>query len=354
MPRSHARVPGPTAGQSPARTRRSPARTHRPAPRQHRLLRIAAVLAVLATSGLAAGCTAAPPAPRSTGPAASAAPTAPAPAGPVDASCEPRRSLRPSGTLPLPGAMPAGSRMAAILKRGRLLVGTSQDTLLFSSRNPFTGRIEGFDVDMARAVAKAIFGDPEKIQVVVTPNSKRIPYLLDGTVDIVAKTMTMTCARWQEIDFSTVYYDAGQKVLVARHSTATGIADLGGQRVCAAAGSTSLEKLGSLTPRVVPVDMPVHSDCLVAFQRNQVDAISTDDTILAGLAAQDPYTKVVGARFTEEPYGIAVSKKHPDLTRFVNAVLERHRADGSWQQTYGTWLGRFGPTPTPPAAQYKD
>ena len=82
--------------------------------------------------------------------------------------------------------------------------------------------------------------------------------------------------------------------------------------------------------------------------------MSTDDTILAGLAAQDPYTKVIGDRFTEEPYGMAMSRDHPEFTRFVNAVLDRERADGTWKRLYTTWLGRFGPTPEPPPAQYRD
>lgn len=299
---------------------------------------------------LAAGCTSATP--TTSAPSASPSAAVPGTAVPVDTSCEPRRSLRPTGALPQPGAMPTGSRMAVIQKRGRLLVGTSQDTLLFSSRNPFTGRIEGFDVDIAREIAKAIFGDPDKIQIVVTRNDQRIPYIVDGTVDLVAKTMTMNCARWKEVDFSTVYYEAGQKVLVAKDSTATGIGDLGGKKVCAAAGSTSLDTLERLTPKLVTVGLPKQSDCLVAFQRNQVDAVSTDDTILAGLAAQDPYTKVVGDRFTEEPYGLATSKEYPEFTRFVNAVLAKNRADGTWKKTYATWLG--GAVPAPPAAQYRD
>jgi polar amino acid transport system substrate-binding protein len=301
---------------------------------------------------LTAGCTDASPTPRT--PPAGAATPAPSAAAPADTSCQPRKSLRPAGALPQPGTMPAGSWMATIRKRGRLRVGTSQDTLLFSSRNPFSGTIEGFDVDVAREIARAIFGDPDKIQVVVTTNDKRIPYVKDGTVDLVAKTMTMTCARWKDVDFSTVYYDAGQRVLVSTDSTATGIADLGGKKVCAASGSTSLDTLARLTPKVVTVPMPKQSDCLVAFQRNQVDAISTDDTILAGLAAQDPYAKVVGERFTEEPYGLALPKEHPEFTRFVNAVLAKARADGSWQKTYRTWLGASGGVPAPPAAEYRD
>jgi polar amino acid transport system substrate-binding protein len=76
--------------------------------------------------------------------------------------------------------------------------------------------------------------------------------------------------------------------------------------------------------------------------------------ILAGLAAQDPYAKVVGGRFTEEPYGMAMSNEHPEFTRFVNAVLAKNQADGSWKSTYTKWLGeQFGAAPQPPTAEYK-
>ena len=250
--------------------------------------------------------------------------------------------------------MPAGSFMATIAARGRLVVGTSQDTLLFSSRNPFTGNVEGFDIDTAREIAKAIFGDPNKLQIVVIPNSARIPDVQAGTVDLVAETMTINCARDKLVDFSSVYYDAGQKVLVPVTSHATSLADLGGRKVCAAAGSTSLDAIKAAASHPIAVTEPSWGDCLVAFQQNQVDAISTDDTILAGLAAQDPYAKVAGVRFTDEPYGLAINKSHPDFTRFVNAVLARDRADGTWTQIYRRWLSKFASTPRPPVAHYRD
>lgn len=315
--------------------------------------RLTAVAAVTLVAVLA-GCTA--DRPQGAIPAPVAGPSAavpPAGIAPADGSCEPRKSLRPAGELPAPGKMPAGTRMAEIQKRGRLILGTSQDTLLFSSRNPITGRVEGFDVDMGRQVAQAIFGDPDKIQIKVIGYDKRVDYAADGTVDLVADTMTMNCERWQRVNFSTVYYDAGQKVLVGSDSGAKSIEDLGGQKVCAVNGSTSLQNIADVAADPVPVGRDGFADCLVAFQQNEVDAISTDDTILVGLAAQDPYAKVIGDRFTEEPYGMAMSAEHPEFTQFVNAVLERSRADGTWTKTYDKWLGRFGKAPAPPAAEYR-
>jgi polar amino acid transport system substrate-binding protein len=295
-----------------------------------------------------AGCTDKPsdkgtPAPATSSPAV--------PAAPADTSCKPRESFAPTGSLPAPGKMPAGSYMAKIQKRGRLILGTSQDTLLFSSRNAFTGTVEGFDVDMGRQIAQAIFGDPDKIQIKVIAYDQRVPLAKSGAVDLVADTMTMNCARWKDVNFSSVYYDAGQKVLVSSASKAKSIDDLGGKKVCAAVGSTSLDNIAKVAAKPVAVGRPGFTDCLVAFQQNQVDAISTDDTILAGLAAQDPYAKVVGPRFTDEPYGMAMPQDD-GFTRFVNAVLQQNRANGTWAATYKKWLGKLGPAPAPPTAEY--
>jgi polar amino acid transport system substrate-binding protein len=285
----------------------------------------------------------------------SATPQGPAPteSRPPAPACNPRASIAPESSLPQPGNMPAGTYMDTIAKRGRLVLGTSQDTLLFSSRNPFTGQIEGFDVDMGRQIAEAIFGDASKIQIKVIGYDKRVSSAADGSVDIVADTMTANCDRWRDVNFSSIYYEAGQKVLVSSTSKAKSINDLGGKKVCSAAGSTSYDNIEKVKTKPIAVAKPAFGDCLVAFQRNEVDGISTDDTILAGMAAQDPYAKVIGPRFTDEPYAMAMSKAHPEFAAFVNAVLERNRADGTWKKTYERWLGDFGAAPAPPKAQYQ-
>ncbi|MEV6597546.1 glutamate ABC transporter substrate-binding protein [Actinoplanes sp. NPDC051346] len=311
---------------------------------------VAAALTLLAVAGCSGDSSRRPV----SGPSAGAATAGPGTA--ADTSCDPRASRRPSGALPKPGAMPAGSHMRAIQDRGRLIIGTSQDTLLFSSRNPFTGKIEGFDVDMGRQIAEAIFGNPDKIQIRVIGYDERVEAVdAENPVDIVADTMTATCSRWKDVDFSSIYYEAGQKVLVSSTSDARSLDDLAGRSVCAAEGSTSFDTIAAARSKPIAVARPGFGACLVAFQRNEVDAISTDDTILAGLAAQDPYAKVVGLPLTQEPYGLAISNKHPEFTRFVNAVLEKNRANGTWKRTYERWLGDVGPAaPRPPVARYRD
>ena len=261
-------------------------------------------------------------------------------------------SLRPPATMPAPGAMPAGSYMAAIERRGVLVAGVDQNTLLFSYFNPLNGKIEGFEIDLLRAIAQAIFGDPNRIVFRAVTTAQRLPAVQDGSVDVVADAVTITCAREREVDFSSVYYKASQRVLVLKSSHARSIHDLGGRRVCATTGSTSIVNIAASRPKPIPYAVPQRTDCLVALQQGAVDAISTDDAILLGFAAQDPNVKLIGPGFSPQPYGMAISKAHPDFVRFVNGVLAKLRADGEWRRIYHRWLGRFAATPAPPAPNY--
>lgn len=265
-----------------------------------------------------------------------------------DEDCgDPTASLRASGR-----SIPAGSTMAKIKQRGRLVVGVDQNSNLFGFRDPATGKLEGFDIDMAREIAKAMFGDPDKVQLKVMPVSHRIEALKDGEVDLVIFLMTITCDRRNDIQFSSVYFDAGQRVLTRKASSVTGLEDLGGKKVCAPRGSTSSINVAAADSRPVLVEADTMTDCLVLLQQRQVEAISTDDTVLAGLAEQDPATEVVGKRFSSEPYGIGIPKDNEDMVRYVNAVLEDIR-DGSWQDSYRRWLEPVLGPATPPSPRYR-
>jgi polar amino acid transport system substrate-binding protein len=263
-------------------------------------------------------------------------------------------SLRPSGPLPAPRHMPAGSTMATIYIRGYLRVGVDQSTPLLSYRDPATGRVDGFNVAIARQVAKAIFGNENAIKLVAITSAERKSAILDGKVDLIADPTTIVCDRLAWADFSTDYLNAYQRVLVPSASKVRGIGDLGGQKVCAAAGTTSIYAIAAQPSHPIPVAVPNWSDCLVMLQQGQVAAISTTDTVLAGLMTQDPQTKMVGPRFTFEPQGLGMSKNAKDLVRFVNAVLERMRTDGEWKRLYAQYIGtRVQPQiPNPPAPLY--
>jgi polar amino acid transport system substrate-binding protein len=269
------------------------------------------------------------------------------------ADCDREASLRPA-PQPSPGAMPHGSTMAAIAERGRLVVGVDQNTNLFGSLNPSTGQLEGFDIDIAREIARAIFGDPDRIELQVVNASQRESALQSGQVDLVVRTYSITCERKQKVAFSSVYFKADQRILALKGSGIDSAARLSGKRVCAVWGTTSLPALFALNPRPTLFGVASWTDCLVMLQQGQVDAISTDDVVLSGLAAQDPTVEVVGASLGVEAYGIGIKKENSDLVRFVNGVLERIRDDGTWQRLYDARLRSLGPSPGPPAARYED
>ncbi|MFB7876744.1 MULTISPECIES: glutamate ABC transporter substrate-binding protein [unclassified Nocardia] len=310
---------------------------------------------LLATAALIGGCSDSTPAPDERG--VYSEPPLPAKAIPVGTDTpvpprggeqcgDPTASLRPSTA--------SGPTIAAIRARGRLVVGLDAGSNLFSFRDPLTGRIVGFDADIAREIARDLLGDPDLIEYRSLASEERERALQDHTVDLIAKTMTITCERRQRVAFSTVYLRADQRVLAVKNSGINGLADLAGKRVCVARGTTSLDHIRRDQPAATILTVPTWADCLVVLQQRQVDAVSTDDSILAGLAAQDPYTEVVGGSISAEPYGIGIPKGDDDLVRFVNATLERIRNDGTWTRIHRRWLASLGDPPTPPAPTYQD
>jgi polar amino acid transport system substrate-binding protein len=325
------------------------------------------VLALAACAFIASGCGSSPPPPAPV----SVPPVVAKPADPPEVTTAPptvgktppavpntdcggEASLRP-GPQPAPGAMPPGSTMAAIAERGRLVVGVDQNTELWGFRNPSTGRVEGFDIDLAREIARAIFGDPDRIDPRVVDAHDRESALTSGQVDLVVRTYTVTCERKKTVAFSTVYYYAHQKILSVKGSGIDSAAALGGKQVCAVSGTTSVPTLLALNPKPIVVPAANWTDCLVMLQQGQVDAISTDDAVLAGLVKQDPNMAVVGPSLENEPYGIGIKKENEDLVRFVNGALDRMRVDGTWQRLYQTWLSNsLGPSPGPPPPRYQD
>ncbi len=254
-------------------------------------------------------------------------------------------SLRP-GPQPSPGAMPPGSTMAAIEERGRLIVGVDQNTFMFGYRDPGSGQLEGFDIDLAREIARRIFGDPDRIELQVVEAGQRESALESGQVDLVVRTFSITCERKTEHRLlHHVLLRQSEASLRGRTRESDSAADLSGKRVCSVSGTTSLKRVFDLNPRPTLIGVTSWTDCLLMMQQGQVDAISTDDVVLKGLARQDPDVDVVGESLGIEPYGVGVKKGNDDLVRFVNGALEDIRADGTWERLYDTWLPASGRRP---------
>jgi polar amino acid transport system substrate-binding protein len=327
-----------------------------------------AVLCALTLLTAACGTASPPPSAAVAGAVGSSA-AAPMPAGveiglralagstPLGGSCRALSSVAPTGALPKPGHMPAGSTMARIQARGYLIVGVDQTTLGFGYRNA-QGNLVGFDDSVAQQVAGAIFGNPNAIRYVVITSAQRIPDVRNGVVDMVADNMTITCTRLEKVAFSEDYYNAGQTLLVPSSfpsAASASMSQLAGQRVCAAAGTTSVNTIGSYMKQgVIPVSAPNWTDCLVMLQQGQIAAISTDNSVLIGLQHQDANTVMSSKMLSCEPHGLAMSNapQSRDLVRFVNGVLEQMRTDGEWQRLYNQWVNPYLGPQAQPRAEY--
>ncbi|MFF5444613.1 glutamate ABC transporter substrate-binding protein [Streptomyces sp. NPDC012888] len=276
-----------------------------------------------------------------------------APALPGADTCpDPEASLRPNGA--------DGAAIQRIKAAGKLVAGVDQNSYRWGYRDPATGQLTGFDIDLVRAIAQDVLGDPDAVIYRAIPTSERIPALKEGRVDIVVRTMTINCERLEEVAFSTAYFEAGQQVLAPRNTSITGYdTSLKGRRICTAAGSTAEAALVKQSYGSVPVSVPNQLDCLVRLQLGQVDGIVTDNALAAGQAAQDPSVMLVGTPFTREYYGVAMNKEATDLVRRVNKVLEGYRAGGgssAWTASYNRHLNADlrGAGATAPAPKYRD
>jgi polar amino acid transport system substrate-binding protein len=248
----------------------------------------------------------------------------------------------------------AADARGSLIDAEHVTIGVSQSTNLMGYRDPGSGRLDGFDISVARELAERLMGDGAAVRFVPMTSGEREPALQNGDVDIVVRTMTMTCARWENVAFSSEYYTAGQRLLVTDGSGIDGLDDLTADHlVCTGAGSTSPSQIAALSD-AQPVTVPDFNDCLMLIQQGIVDAVSTDDTILAGMAIQDPALVVVGEAFSDEPYGVAANSDNVDLVRFINGALEEMRDDGTWDRIYDRWLaGSLGDADAP-KPQYRD
>ncbi len=270
-----------------------------------------------------------------------------------DTTCShPEASLRPSNA--------AGPAVKRIQQRGYLTVGVDQDSYLWGYRDTSTGQIVGFDIDLVKAIAANILGPNAKIVYKTIPTDQRIPAIQHHEVDMVIRTMSITCDRLSQVAFSTAYFEAGQQLLVPKVQSGghpiTGFNDsLKGKRVCTAAGSTGLAELQQQSHGAHVTALANQIDCLVLLQLHKTDAVLTDNALAAGQAAQDPTVHLIGSPLTQEPYGVAMNLADTDLVRRVNAVLDSYRDGGAWQAAYHKWLAKNLPGISgPPKPLYKD
>ncbi|MEW1625866.1 glutamate ABC transporter substrate-binding protein [Streptomyces sp. NPDC089173] len=282
----------------------------------------------------------------------------------AEACTDPEASLPPSSA--------DGPGIAKIKARGKLVAGVDQNSYRWGYRNPYSGELEGFDIDLVRALAKDILGDPNAVIFRAIPTNQRIAALERDRVDVIVRTMTINCKRLEQVSFSTAYFRTGQQILAPKDSAITGYdGSLKGKRVCSGEGTTAYEALEKESYGAIFKDeldgtgrdpdrltVPNQLDCLVRLQLGEVDAVLTDNALGAGQAAQDPAVTLKGTGpFTTEFYGVAAKKGADDLVARVNKVLVDYRAggqDSAWMVSYRKWLAAGLPGMTePPAPKYR-
>lgn len=241
-----------------------------------------------------------------------------------------------------------GSTMAALADAGTITIGTKFDQPLFGLMGP-SGTPEGFDVEIGKIIAAQLGISEDNIEWKESVSANREPFLQNGEVDIVIATYTINDKRKEVVSFAGPYYMAGQSILVlADNEGIKSEDDLVGQPVCSVTGSTPAANLEALGAEVLLTD--TYSNCLGPLRDGTVVAVSTDNVILAGLAAQNEGEfKVVGEPFTEEPYGIGVALDDTDFRMWINDVLEASYEDGSYEAAWNATAGTVLPFIEPPA-----
>jgi glutamate transport system substrate-binding protein len=233
---------------------------------------------------------------------------------------------------------PAGTPMAEWQEEGKVTIGVKYDVPPFGFQNPDTNEVEGFDVDMGNYIADKLGVEAEFIEAI---SDNRIPFLMDGTADLILSTMTITTDRDAEIDFSRPYFIAHGRILVPKDSDIAGVEDLGGTRVCTALGSTYEATLTEQAPDAELELVDSYSECFELIQNGAVDAVSTDDVILTGMIIQDDSLKMVGDQLTVEPYGVGIADGETELQAFLDETIEQSFEDGTWDELYEKWVGQY-------------
>ncbi|WP_184572966.1 glutamate ABC transporter substrate-binding protein [Streptomyces zagrosensis] len=237
-------------------------------------------------------------------------------------------------------------------RRGRLVVGAKEDQPYMGEKDPATGRYSGFDIEIAKMMAASLGFDPRRISFRTIASANRETALQNGQIDYYVGTYTINDLRKRQVGFAGPYYEAGQSLLVRdEENDIHGPGDLGGKKVCSAAGSTPLQRIEDDYPQADPVAYDAYSICVDNLLTYQVDAVTTDDTILMGYAAKAPdELKLAGRPFSKEPYGIGVPKRDTALRFALDDAIEAHQKNGDWNKAYDATLGLSGvPAPRAPA-----
>ena len=266
-------------------------------------------------------------------------------------ACAPQMGGQPGGVA----QAQQGSLLRKIQDRGNIIIGVKYDIPTFGYLNPRFNQLEGFDVDLGKAIAREVLGSESKVEFTQAKSADRIPFLNAGQVDLILSTMTANEERAQQIDFTDTYYVAGQSLLVKRDSTISGIRDVGTRTVCSVTGSTSEKNIREKAPQAQVVLFGTYSECVQAMDGGRAEVVTTDDIILLGFVKESPDRyKVVGGQFTIEPYAGGMAKNNPELLNAVNSALKKIKTSGEWRLIYEKNLPGVAVPKDPPPVDWRE
>lgn len=249
---------------------------------------------------------------------------------------------RPAAQAPAPAPAAEGARIQEIRQRGKLIAGVKYDVPLFGYLDPKDQQVKGFEVDLARLIARQLLGDENKVELKQVKSADRIPALQQGDVDLVIATMTINEERKKQIDFSNPYYLAGATLMVRKGASIARVEDLAGKKVAAVKGANSgpnLEKLArEKNVQGLVLDLyPTYPEAVAAVKAGRAAAMVTDNVIIAGYVEQDPEFAMVPGRLTDEPYGVGIKKGNGDLLKLVNDTIEAAQKSGELKKLADKW-----------------
>ncbi|MFI6645082.1 glutamate ABC transporter substrate-binding protein [Streptomyces sp. NPDC050504] len=226
-------------------------------------------------------------------------------------------------------------------KRGKLVIGSKADQPYLGFEDQSTKKRSGFDVEIAKMIAADLGFTADQIEWKTVDSGVRETAISKGQVDYYVGTYTINDKRKKQVGFAGPYYLAGADLLVRKDETAiTGKDAVKGKKVCSIKGSTPLEEISKPEYGAKTTELAKYSDCVQQLLTKQVDAVTTDDAILKGYAADNPTKlKVIGSPFTKEPYGIGMDKDDKALRDAINDSLDKHIKDGTYKKIYDATLG---------------
>lgn len=217
--------------------------------------------------------------------------------------------------------------------------GVKADTYLFGLYNIGDREIQGFDIDIAKALTEEITGDAANAEFIEVTSKTRIPLIKNGNIDAIIATMTISEERMKQVLFSNVYFAAGQSLLVEEDSAIQGVTDLTSDHtVIAVKGSTSAINIREHSPEAAIIELENYSEAFTAMQSGQGDAMTTDNAILLGIIAQNPGYRLAGETFTDEPYGIAINHGQENFQNTVNEALATIVENGTYADVFHKWF----------------